>query len=93
MQFFNFFAQLPNVITAQTFEEFALAIARWAALIAFPLAVIFIIYSGFLFVTAQGSEEKIKRAKTVLWWTLLGLAIVIGAYALATAFVEFAKGL
>lgn len=87
------FAQLPDVIDAQTFEEFVLAIARWMALIAFPLAVIFIIYSGFLFVTAGGSEDKVKRAKTTLLWTLLGLAIVIGAYALATAFVEFAKGL
>mgnify|MGYP001611646725 CR=1 FL=1 len=57
--------------------------------VALPIAVIFIIYSGFLFVTAQGSEQKISEAKSTITWTLIGLAVVVGAWALAVAFQDF----
>ena len=41
------------------------------------VVVFFIIYSGFLFVTAQGNEEKITKAKQALTWTLIGAAILL----------------
>lgn len=43
------------------------------------LAVIAVIYAGFTFVTAQGDEGKIKTAKSVLLYTVIGLAILLGA--------------
>lgn len=48
------------------------------------VAVMAFIYSGFLFVTAQGSEDKIKTAKTSLWYTAIGTAILLGAKVLTT---------
>ena len=43
------------------------------------LAVVVVIYAGFLFVTAQGDEGKIKTAKLALLYSLIGLAILLGA--------------
>jgi len=43
------------------------------------LAVIFIVLSGFNFITAQGDEAKINRAKSMLLWALIGLGIAAGA--------------
>lgn len=43
------------------------------------LAVLAIIYAGFLFVTAQGDETKIETAKKVLLYTAIGIAILLGA--------------
>lgn len=62
---------------------------KYAVSLAFPVAVVFIIWAGFLFVTAQGSEEKIKSAKATLLWTILGLAVAVGAWTLAIAFKSF----
>ena len=53
-----------------------------------PIGVIvvafFIIWSGFLFVTAGGSEEKIKKARITFTWTMIGAAILLGAWAITT---------
>jgi hypothetical protein len=56
--------------------------------VAFPIAVVFILWSGFLFVSAGGDPAKIKTARTTLLWSVIGLTIVIGAWALAVAFQE-----
>lgn len=53
-------------------------------LVGTPIAVLFIIYSGFLFVTARGNDEKITKAKRALTWTIIGTAILIGAQVIAT---------
>lgn len=49
------------------------------------VVVVAIIYCGFLFVVAQGNEEKLSKAKTALTWTLIGAAILLGATALQLA--------
>ena len=47
------------------------------------LAVFFVIYSGFLMVTAGGNEERLKKAKTTFLYTLIGTAILLGAWVIA----------
>jgi len=44
-----------------------------------------IIYTGFLFVEAQGSPEKITKAKKALTYTIIGAAILLGAFVIADA--------
>lgn len=53
--------------------------------IAFPFLVIFMVYSGFLFVEARGNEEKLAHAKKNLFYVIIGALIVLGAYTLAHA--------
>lgn len=50
------------------------------------LGVIFlvlIIYAGFNWMTAQGEEEKVTKAKDTLQRAVIGLIITIGAYAIS----------
>ena len=82
--------ELPNPIQSQTFADLVQKIAKVFTAVGIPLVAIFLIYAGFLFVTAQGSEDKLKTAKTTFFWAIVGGAIVIGAYAIATAVVNFA---
>ncbi len=49
-----------------------------------PIAALFIIYAGFLFVTARGSEEKIKKAKETFLWAIIGSAILLGSWVIVT---------
>jgi hypothetical protein len=53
--------------------------------IAVPFLALAIMYTGFLFVTAKGNSDKITKAKEALKYTLLGGAIILGAYVIATA--------
>lgn len=85
--------QFQNPLISQSFEALVQSLARWVAAIALPIAALFIIYSGFLFVTAGGNQSKIDAAKTTFYWTIIGAAIVVGAWALAAAIVNFSKGL
>jgi hypothetical protein len=41
-----------------------------------------LVYVGFLFVVAQGNEEKIRNAKSALLWTIIGGLILLGASAI-----------
>lgn len=47
------------------------------------LLTIMIVYVGFLFVAAQGNEEKIRSARSALVWTVVGGLILLGAKAIS----------
>lgn len=47
------------------------------------LFVIFMIYGGYIWMTAAGNESKADKAKDIITQSILGLVIVVGAYAIA----------
>ncbi|MCK5027169.1 MAG: hypothetical protein KAS07_02000 [Candidatus Pacebacteria bacterium] len=47
------------------------------------LLAIMIVYSGFLFVTAVGNDEKLKKAKDSIRYVIIGGAVVLGATGIA----------
>ena len=51
------------------------------------LFVVLITYSGFLYMTSGGVKEKIEKAKNYIVYSVLGLIIILLAYAI-TAFVS-----
>lgn len=52
------------------------------------ISVIMIIYGGFMYLTAAGSEERVDKAKTILRQAIIGMVIVMLSYALM-AFVYY----
>lgn len=48
-----------------------------------PVVALAVIYCGFLFVSARGNPEKLKKAKDALLYTLIGAAILLGSWAIA----------
>jgi len=47
------------------------------------IVVIIIIYGGFLWMTAGGNEEKVADAKKWIFGGIIGLVIILSAYAIA----------
>lgn len=45
--------------------------------------LILIIYGGLVWMTAGGNEEQIKKARDILKHGIIGLGIVLGAYAIS----------
>ncbi len=81
-------AQLNNPLSAggqriDSIGDFIKEMLEAAVFILFPIAVVFIVYSGFLFVFAQGNPEKLSTAKRNFMWTIVGMALLLGAWALA----------
>jgi len=64
-------------------REVLLKIIDIFILIGTPIAVLFMIYAGFLFVTARGNETQVTSAKKTLLYTVIGIAILFGARVLA----------
>ncbi|MBU4453032.1 hypothetical protein L6260_01825 [Candidatus Parcubacteria bacterium] len=55
------------------------------------LLLVLIIYSGFLWMTAGGDKEKVKKAQDYLLNSVIGLIIILVAYSI-TWFVVSALG-
>jgi len=49
------------------------------------VAVIMIMYAGFLFVTAKGDPGQITKAKDALLYAVIGAAILLGAWIISEA--------
>lgn len=74
----------PNPIRYSTFMDFVKAILEVVLKIGIPVAAMFIIYSGFLFVKAQGNEQELVKAKHAFTYAVIGTAILLGSWLLAT---------
>ena len=52
------------------------------------LTVIIILYGGFVWMTSFGNEDKIDQAKKLISAGVVGLVVVLGAYAISTFVVN-----
>ncbi len=70
---------LTNPLKATTISGFLLAVIDVILVFALPLIVLYIMYAGFLYVTARGEPGQITTARSALLWAIVGGVIVLGA--------------
>jgi Type IV secretion system pilin len=75
---------LENPLKVGSIAELLEAILNIVIVLATPIIVFFIIYSGFLYVTARGNAEQIKQASNALLYAVIGGVVIIGSVAIAT---------
>ena len=75
--------KIVNPINATTLDGLIKTILEGVLKIGIPIIALAIIYCGFLFVSARGNPESIKKAKDALIYTLIGAAILLGSWAIA----------
>jgi len=80
--------KIKNPIKVSNINDFIKTILEGVLKIGIPLIALAIIYSGFLFITAQGKEAKLTEAKNALLYTVIGAAILLGSWALAQLISE-----
>lgn len=71
-----------SLIGVSSLEELFLAILNVFIVIAIPIVILYIIYAGFLYVTARGDVEQTKKATRALTYAIIGGVILIGAVAI-----------
>lgn len=50
------------------------------------------IYGGYLWMTAHGNEEKVTKAKDIIKNSIIGLAVVLSAYAITYFLFAYFEG-
>ncbi len=78
---------IPNPLagTVGTIPEFFHMAVDFVITIGIPLVAMAIVYSGFLFVTARGSDEQLSHAKEALTYAIIGGLVLLAAWLVAGA--------
>lgn len=88
------YADIENPLGTDDLTELVKKIAKALLTLAIPIAAIMIIYAGIVLITAQGNEEKIKKGQKILWYAIIGLAVVLigqGFVTLVKSILSMAK--
>lgn len=95
------FLVLPLIVAAQpqvptggpttvaNVYDIFLTVMRWVFAFAMVLALIIVVWGGITYMTAGGDEEKVGAAKKRIIWGLVGIIIIIAAWALVTIIARF----
>ena len=75
---------LKNPVIFPDIARFIEGALRALVTIALPIVAFFIVYSGFLFVKARGNPGELGKAKENFKWVILGSALILGSWVLAT---------
>lgn len=69
----------------ESVTDFIERILNIVVMIGMPIVVLALIWSGFLYVKAQGNSDKIGEAHKTLLWTVVGAGLLMGSWAIARA--------
>ena len=74
----------PLNSSLSSIPAFLAAALKALALIALPIVTLFLVLSGFLFISAQGNEQKLETAKKNFFFVIIGTLLILGAWIIAT---------
>ncbi len=46
------------------------------------IAVVMIIYGGFLYISAAGKEDKVEQGKKIIMYSVIGILIILASFAI-----------
>lgn len=76
---------LCNPLGYNSLWEFLQRMLQLIVQIGFPVIVLYIVFIGFKFITAEGKPEKLKEVQSLFFWAIIGALVVLGSQALALA--------
>lgn len=71
-----------NITNTDTLVNTVMALVGWVAWFVGLLAVVSGLYSGILFITGGGNADKIVKARNVLLYSIIGIAVAVLAFGL-----------
>lgn len=64
-------------------------ILNWALIISFMVAVIFLIYGGFRYITSGGNQDSATKGKDTVVHALIGIAIILFSFLIVQVAFRF----
>lgn len=70
-------------------NDFLARLVNWVVAIIGTLALVFYVWAGFLYMTAQGNAERIDSAKRIFVWTTFGVVgVLLSSFAVRLLFSQ-----
>ncbi len=76
-------ASIENPLKVGNFCQLIKIVLQAILVIGVPIAVVFLVIVGFKFIIARGNPAELDKAKADFLHTVIGIAIFIGAWAIA----------
>lgn len=73
-------------------RQLALTIVNFFLTFLGLIAVVMIIYGGFLYVTAAGNQEKIESAKKIIMYAVIGIVVILLSFAIVNTVLTAGSG-
>ncbi len=80
--------EIDNPLEADSFWELMENIVNFLFALSLPVGALMIVVAAFYFLTSGGDPEKVKKAKMLIFWTLVGIVILFLSVALIRAIVR-----
>jgi len=87
----------PSAVSTATggtgsFRQLALTIVNFFLTFLGLIAVVMIIYGGFLYVSAAGNQEKIESAKKIIMYAVIGIIVILLSFAIVNTVLTAGSG-
>lgn len=79
---------IDNPLEADSFTELIENIINFLFTISLPVGALMIVVAAYTFLTSAGDPEKIKTAKNIIIWTLVGIVVLFLSLALISLLKE-----
>ena len=76
-QTFNVNTPKTNITSLSAVESVITKIVNWITGLFFVAAILYIFYAAWLYLTAAGDEEKVKKAKNQLLYSIVAIAVAL----------------
>jgi len=73
---------IGNITNTDTLVGVIMGLVNWIAWFVGLLAVLMGLYAGILFITAGGNAETVTKARNILLYAIVGIAVAILAFSL-----------
>ncbi len=75
--------------TGGTLEDIFRTVLTWALAIAFLVAVLVLVYGGFLYITSAGNQDTATKGKTAIINALIGIVVVVLSFLIVQVVYRF----
>lgn len=77
----------PGIDTKQLLLEIAGATNLITSIVG-PLALLSLVAGGVMYLFAAGNDELLGRAKKIILWSIIGIVVIYGAFAIVSLFIS-----
>ena len=79
---------LTNPLGADTIPAILDRIINFMLILAGPIAVLMLVYAGYLFVVGGTKEESIKKARSIILYVVIGIAVLVLSKAIVSVVID-----
>lgn len=77
--------------SATNIQDIIISVVKFILSFLGLLAIIIIIYGGFLWMTSRGNDDQVSQAKSTITAGLIGLVIIIAAYVITNVVIDIVQ--